>query len=530
MVGVNTSPQRRRPRPWWRSRRLITAVICVDLLGAGALAYALTRPADRPAAVATNALAGARSPPASASTPSAAASTSAPTHRRSGQSHLPQATSLPKPSGSRTAVLPAGANTDTGAGASSALKANAQASFARLQSRLGSQARIAIAVQPLGLGSMQVLGGDPAMQAMSTSKILILSALLSDKGGIHNFTPEQMSSARAAITQSDNSAILVLFSDLQADKRGLLGASAYATTLLRKGRRPSDTGHNRATPAGVRHNLRTDPMDPKLRSKVLPSAGAGLRSAAIRRELRARVDAQHHTLREFRPRIRRVRSGRFQGRLGTRAQWSIRRPANRDHRRRHHRHRCITNRKPRQHVRSRPISARPSRPMAARRTATHPAPAGILLGMNPSSRQLNATCATRGSNSPGRRSLSEPSSHPRGCRVRGVTTSQASHRRPRDCCSGRAAVALPLRRSDSRVAPTLRPGTTVVQRSGSPGTDTTNHEPDHHHPRAAASPKDDQEPFLRGLDHDTVERRAGILNEPEDSDDRFALQAIGFDV
>lgn len=234
VVGVNTSPQRRRPRPWWRSRRLITAVICVDLLGAGALAYALTRPADRPAAVATNALAGARSPPASASTPSAAASTSAPTHRRSGQSHLPQATSLPKPSGSRTAVLPAGANTDTGAGASSALKANAQASFARLQSRLGSQARIAIAVQPLGLGSMQVLGGDPAMQAMSTSKILILSALLSDKGGIHNFTPEQMSSARAAITQSDNSAILVLFSDLQADKRGLLGASAYATTLLRK--------------------------------------------------------------------------------------------------------------------------------------------------------------------------------------------------------------------------------------------------------------------------------------------------------
>jgi len=71
------------------------------------------------------------------------------------------------------------------------------------------------------------------MQAMSTSKILILSALLRDKGGVHNFTPEQMLLARAAITQSDNSAILALFSDLEADKGGLLGASAYATSLLR---------------------------------------------------------------------------------------------------------------------------------------------------------------------------------------------------------------------------------------------------------------------------------------------------------
>ena len=70
------------------------------------------------------------------------------------------------------------------------------------------------------------------MQAMSTSKILILSALLLDKG-VHSFTPEQMLLAHAAITQSDNGAILALFSDLEADKGGLLGASAYANTLLR---------------------------------------------------------------------------------------------------------------------------------------------------------------------------------------------------------------------------------------------------------------------------------------------------------
>jgi len=72
------------------------------------------------------------------------------------------------------------------------------------------------------------------MQAMSTSKVLILSALLRDKGGVHNFTAEQLLLARAAITQSDNSAILALFGDLEADQGGLFGASAYATGLLRK--------------------------------------------------------------------------------------------------------------------------------------------------------------------------------------------------------------------------------------------------------------------------------------------------------
>jgi hypothetical protein len=71
------------------------------------------------------------------------------------------------------------------------------------------------------------------MQAMSTSKILILSALLRDRRGVQNFTPEQRLLARAAITQSDNGSILALFSDLEADKGGLNGASGYATSLLR---------------------------------------------------------------------------------------------------------------------------------------------------------------------------------------------------------------------------------------------------------------------------------------------------------
>jgi hypothetical protein len=81
---------------------------------------------------------------------------------------------------------------------------------------------------------MEVLGGDPPMLAMSTSKVLILSALLRNEGGVGNLTAEQSALARAAITESDNDAILALFSDLETDQGGLLGASAYATSLLRQ--------------------------------------------------------------------------------------------------------------------------------------------------------------------------------------------------------------------------------------------------------------------------------------------------------
>jgi hypothetical protein len=114
------------------------------------------------------------------------------------------------------------------------LAANAQESFANLTTRLGLDGRLAVAVQPLGRGSIDDLGGDPPMQAMSTSKILILSALLRDKGGVNNLTAEQRSLAEAAVTESDNEAILALFADLEADKGGLLGASTYATGLLRQ--------------------------------------------------------------------------------------------------------------------------------------------------------------------------------------------------------------------------------------------------------------------------------------------------------
>jgi hypothetical protein len=132
---------------------------------------------------------------------------------------------------SRAPAVAASASADTSA---HTLTADAEASFAGLQTRLRSQARIVIAIQPLGEGSIQVLGGIPTMQAMSTSKVLILAALLRDKGGVQNFTSEQLSLARTAITLSDNDSILALFSDLEADRGGLRGASQYATSLLRK--------------------------------------------------------------------------------------------------------------------------------------------------------------------------------------------------------------------------------------------------------------------------------------------------------
>lgn len=113
------------------------------------------------------------------------------------------------------------------------LKRGAAASFAALQARIGANGRIAVAVQPLGKGRMEVLGGDPPMLGMSTTKVLILASLLRDRGGASALTSAQRSDAEAAITQSDNQAILALFASLEQDRGGLTGASSYATGLLR---------------------------------------------------------------------------------------------------------------------------------------------------------------------------------------------------------------------------------------------------------------------------------------------------------
>jgi hypothetical protein len=121
------------------------------------------------------------------------------------------------------------------------LRAGAPASFAALQRQLSDQARISVAVQPLGAGRMSVLGGDPEMLGMSTTKILVLAALLRDRGGVARLTEPQHMLAQAAVTESDNQAILALFSALEADQGGLNGASDYASALLRNAGDPSTT-------------------------------------------------------------------------------------------------------------------------------------------------------------------------------------------------------------------------------------------------------------------------------------------------
>jgi hypothetical protein len=217
----------------------------MDILAVGGLVYALTRP-DHHDDRLTNAVAAASdSRPVRTATH---ASTAIPRLHLHPHAVVP-ATPLPRPSGSRAPKLLAGAaqpvagSSPDGQGGSgvgselatggAALGPDARASFARLQDQIGSQARISVAVRPLGQGPLQVFGTDPAMQAMSTSKVLILSALLLEEAGPSGLSAEERSLAQTAITESDNDSILSLFGDLEADKGGLDGASTYATGLLR---------------------------------------------------------------------------------------------------------------------------------------------------------------------------------------------------------------------------------------------------------------------------------------------------------
>jgi hypothetical protein len=241
------SSRQQRGRRWWQSPRVVVAIVCVDLLAVGVLVYALTRPGgnERGSSKAVAAVAAGDPRPARTATHTSAATTKLHVHPHV----VVPATSLPSPGGSRAPKLPAGAakavagssaDGQSGSGGSSELPASgaalgpqARASFARLQDQIGSQAEISVAVQPLGQGPKQVFGSDPPMPAMSTSKVLILSALLLDKGGPNGLSVEERSLAQTAITESDNDSILSLFADLEADKGGLDGASTYATGLLR---------------------------------------------------------------------------------------------------------------------------------------------------------------------------------------------------------------------------------------------------------------------------------------------------------
>lgn len=122
---------------------------------------------------------------------------------------------------------------------------------------------------------MQTLGANPAMQGMSTTKILILSALLRDRGGVGRFTATQRALAESAITESDNQSILDLFGALENDQGGLVGASAYATGLLRHAGDSSTTVTTAPPPPGYATTFGQTPWRPADEVKFFRSLALG---------------------------------------------------------------------------------------------------------------------------------------------------------------------------------------------------------------------------------------------------------------
>ncbi len=126
----------------------------------------------------------------------------------------------------------------------SVLISDASSSFEHLASSLPS--RVELAVTPLGSGESEVLGGDEATRAWSTSKVPVLVSLIRARGS-EGLTSEELRWAHAAITESDNQSVLDLFSDLERLKGGLTGASQYMDDVLRSGG-DSETGVATAPP------------------------------------------------------------------------------------------------------------------------------------------------------------------------------------------------------------------------------------------------------------------------------------------
>jgi hypothetical protein len=250
----------------------------VDLLAAGLLVYALTRPSGHlKATAAVTRTYRAAADPARAKTTAASSTTAALVvhHHHHHHKKLAPATVMTNPDQSRGPKVSAKAKEKAhsspamvGSGApggnrgGGALAPGATASFTELRDRIGDSAHIAVAVQPLGDGRMQVFGGNPEMLAMSTSKIFVLASLLADKGGVQNFSSEQRSLAQTAVTESDNDSILALFSDLEADQGGLDGASGYATDLLHKAGDDTVTVSTGPIPAGYATTFGQTPWTP----------------------------------------------------------------------------------------------------------------------------------------------------------------------------------------------------------------------------------------------------------------------------
>jgi hypothetical protein len=200
-------PQRRRLQSR-RRRRLIAAVIIIDLVGIGALVWALSRSSHHQTATV-------------ASTPTfpqpTAATATAPTT-------LTVAAATPNPH-KHLAKKHRHVATGTIAGS------DPQATFDRLAAT--NSGHIGVAIAPLGSGPVRTFGTLQIGHAWSTMKVPVLATVLSELE--HNneiLGPEARADATRALDASDNAAAEALFAHLEQTDGGLVGASQAVQSTL----------------------------------------------------------------------------------------------------------------------------------------------------------------------------------------------------------------------------------------------------------------------------------------------------------
>jgi hypothetical protein len=208
-----------------RRRRLIALVVAIDALGAAALAVALTYTSDgassRPAAtqVAGVTLHG---PGWSITFPGRPAVT-APTTTAPGQTQ-PQTMSA-------TVTARAPRHRPHSHTTAAAAGGDAQASFAQfVAAQPGS---VGVAVSAPDGGPISTFGSVQLGHAWSTMKVPVLTTLLrADERSNQSLSGPEQSDATAALEASDNSAAEALFSVLEAQDGGVIGASSAVSSTL----------------------------------------------------------------------------------------------------------------------------------------------------------------------------------------------------------------------------------------------------------------------------------------------------------
>ena len=195
-----------------RRRRLIAAVVAIDLLGMGALGFALTRPSHHPA-----------------SAPALSAPVAHPQAPQTliGDSGGAAVAPAPVARHSRHRKPPARASSAPAAGT------GARASFGRLAGSLPGAS--GIAVGSLSGAPIVTYGSLHVGHAWSTMKVPVLATLLSqlERGG-GGLNSAQRADATAALEASDNSAAEALFAALEGSNGGLDGASQVLQNTLRR--------------------------------------------------------------------------------------------------------------------------------------------------------------------------------------------------------------------------------------------------------------------------------------------------------